>query len=50
MYEIYVDGVKVATHDNYFDVATSKAFWKIIFNKEVKVISKQKQIEVTFNP
>ena len=30
MYDIYVDGVRVATYDSYFDVATSIAFWKII--------------------
>ena len=40
MYEIYVDGVKVATYDNYVDVASSMAFWKIIFNKKVDVVRK----------
>lgn len=39
-YDVYVDGVKVASYDDYFDVALSKAFWKRLFNKEVVVISK----------
>ena len=37
-YDVYVDGVKVASYDNYWDVALSKAFWKTIFDEEIVVV------------
>ena len=37
-YDIYVDNVKVASYDNYWDAAISKVFWKIIFGIEVVVV------------
>lgn len=40
IWDVYVDNAKVAEHNSYKDVALSKAFWRIIFGKEVVVVER----------
>ena len=39
-YDVYVDGIKVASYDNYSDASLSKVCWKIIFEKECVIVDR----------